>query len=367
MNAEDMQIFLQQKDEIAANMPPLFEKQHDGVVTELTTSSPKEGLIIPWMIGGLPGSGKTILTSQEISRLYEDPRIISWQKRMGKRLRIYYLSLGRMMDLIDPGLVGIVRSAKAARQFYTNLSEQAGEVQSYALDHLPGPGVLFSDFVYVTALPGSGNRKLGTERGSVRYARRFVQSRRGRVTLVVADEKQRDGVFDLRENVLLAKEDEAEEVSKRGNVVYDLKSGKIIKYLHQRTSNQIIRERNDQEVMWLAYGLIIKDQFQDYDLDPVPLGSFREFRRYFREHKQEWTHFLEKDYFPFWLKRLYQQEGPELGISVFNAPLDFGTIRHVREKNLLRADAVNAIKNYARNQRLERVRSAVANLGIVIP
>lgn len=367
MNIDSEQILLQEgKDEVVSNMPLSFQKMHDGVVTEITTNPPHEGLIIPWLIGGLPGSGKTILTSQEIERLYSDPRIINWEKRSGRRIKIYYMSLGRTFDLIDQTLFERFRSAHGTSQLYRDLSEHAGQVQTFALDHLPGPGVLFSDFVYLTAIPGRGDRKRGIERGSLRYARRFVQSRRGRVTLIIADETQRDDAFNVRENILSVEESEAKEVSEKAGIAYDFKDGKVIKYLHQRSSNQIMRERNDREVMWLGYDLIVKNQFHDSDLDLIPIGSFRDFRKYFRTHPQEWTHFLVKHYSTFWLESLFQQEDSELGISVLNVPLEPGTIRHVREKNLLKTDVVDALRKYAQHQRSEKIRSAVANLGIAI-
>lgn len=356
--------FLQNTSEIRDNLsPPQLEVFQRSIVEEIVSYPPKTDRIIPVLIVGPTSSGKTVAASQILEGLRNDDSIIRWEKETETKIRTYYFDLGGAYQLaLKTELVYGAAGAMTPEE-YEKLSERKSSLEICALTNLRGPAVAFFDGVYITARYNARDKIVGIQRGGLRGARKMMVNMGGRCIVIVAPEDLRDKIVDLKEKAQASSEEEIISLLEDEGVEYEERDPRLVKASYTKTGNRLARERGDEEQLRINYALIKKREIIRPDLEQLSLPLFR---RYFQEHREEWTRLQETGYYPLWLKMLFQEENPKRGFIMRNPALEEGIIRHHRNRILEASNIINALGIEARKRKSQDLIEELNRLGVEV-
>ncbi len=350
-----------------------------GLIDDLTPENPNENILIPVIDAGVSLSGKSFLGSQRREKIRRDERVIAWQKEHRKRLKRYFMDTGMTIRVARNLGVVVSPQGKMIRQEYTGMSDIAEELAVLGLEYLPGPGTLDLEFVLVTADENDG-RLVGTLRGSMRLTERLITNCNGRLLVYSAPEGLKDETGEFREKARGATSEELAELVAEERIKHSAEDSVIMMAYYLLSSNKLTREQQNKDVAWLTWLAIKAGKI----IIPYKFNSFNAFYKYYLiDHPDQWFLVVNQQY-TNWIsnrfKKPYGLIDPRYGCLVLNTPLDEDEDeepesdltklkkrrkRHLFDKEMAKADLVEALRVEAQRTRSGNLSNALRRLGVL--
>lgn len=317
---------------------------------------------------GLTIGSKSQAAAEVLSIVRTNPEVLACQENNGFVYDVDHLTMGAGLEAARHTHPPILISSQGeiAQREYGGSSRNSAGIMSYRRHILPPHRVGLYETVGTTGIIYDGWMN-GVNRGlswlvEIAAAGGIIIASNSSKEIVEAGLQERELVKTTPSEKLKA--------VLRANGKKDNRTPEQMKEYYRKTGDRKTREQQERDLGWIMKKMILKGLIPYPGFDLHHLDAFDKYLKTMNEYTPEVLELIEKHYYPFWLRSLYQSDMHPLGFKLedfvltdhdFTDGIDLDILGSVLTKAALIPKMIKVANSYP------SVREELRNYGITTP